>query len=181
MTLLHNTRWRYYGAFRLKRGDAVMRILFVCTHNACRSVLAEVITRALGQGRLQAASAGSAPSGRIHPLTLHYLERAGYETGGLRSQGMDELGDFHPDVVITVCDSAALEPCPVWLGEAIKVHWGLPDPSHLQGSDKDRERAFVEVMDTISKRIEAMLAQPLDQLKPVEVTKLLNSLAHQSA
>jgi len=158
-----------------------MRFLFVCTHNACRSVLAEVITRTRGQGRLQTASAGSAPAGRIHPLTLHYLEHAGYETDGLQSKGMDELGDFVPDVVITVCDSAAEEPCPVWLGNAIKVHWGLPDPSHLEGSGQDRDKAFTRVMATISARIECLLAQPLEQLKPVELTKLLQSLSTHNA
>ena len=154
-----------------------MRILFVCTHNACRSVLAEVITRTLGQGRLQAASAGSSPAGRIHPLTLQYLEQAGYATVGLQSQGMDELGDYVPDVVITVCDSAAQEPCPLWLGDAIKVHWGLPDPSHLEGSLSVRDKAFAQVMATIRARIECLLAQPLEQLKPVELTKLLQSLS----
>lgn len=156
-----------------------MRLLYVCTHNACRSVLAEVITRSLGQGRLQSASAGSEPSGRIHPLTLHYLQRAGYDTDGLQSQGMDELVDFKPDAVITVCDSAAQEPCPVWLGEAIQVHWGLPDPSRVEGSAEEQDLAFAEVMETLSNRIEALLAQPLEQLKPVELTKLLRGLAHQ--
>ena len=158
-----------------------MRFLFVCTHNACRSVLAEVITRTKGQGRLQTASAGSSPAGRIHPLTLHYLEQAGYETDGLQSQGMDELGDFVPDVVITVCDSAAEEPCPVWLGNAINVHWGLPDPSHLEGSTQDRDKAFTQVMATISARIDCLLAQPLEQLKPIELTKLLQSLSAHTA
>jgi arsenate reductase len=154
----------------------VLKILFVCTHNACRSVLAEVLTRSIAGNRLDAASAGSHPAGRIHPLTLEHLAAAGYDTAGLRSKSFEDVRDFDPDIVITVCDSAAKESCPVWLGSAIKAHWGLPDPSHLQGSDIERSAAFDAVMHTIRARLDTLLAQPLESLVESELASLLQNI-----
>ena len=156
-----------------------MKLLFVCTHNACRSILAEVITRSLGGDRIQVLSAGSNPSGRIHPLTLQYLRTSGYSTEGLSSKGYDEVESFNPDVVITVCDRAANESCPIWLGEAVKGHWGLPDPSHLDGSEQECAAVFDSVAATIKTRIEALLAQPFERLNGDEQQALLNAIAEQ--
>ncbi len=134
----------------------MVRLLFICTHNACRSVLAEVILRARAGDYVATASAGSAPAGRIHPLTLEHLARHGYPTAGLTSGGYDDVADFHPDVVITVCDRAAGEACPLWLDSTPKMHWGLPDPSHLEGSEADRTQAFDRVIGTLEARADAL-------------------------
>ncbi|MBU2987126.1 arsenate reductase ArsC [Saccharophagus degradans] len=129
-----------------------MKILFICTHNRCRSVLGEAITNHIGQGHLQARSAGSQPAGEVHPLSLQFLTERGISTEGLCSQSWDEHEDFAPDVVFTVCDSAAAESCPVWFGNSIKVHWGLPDPSKLEGSEEKMRALFFAVMDVIEAR-----------------------------
>ena len=100
-------------------------ILYICTHNRCRSILSEAITRQKALGIITAQSAGSEPAGQVHPLTLRYLQEAGYNTQQLSSKSWDTLGEFIPDVVITVCDQAAGESCPLWLGTTPKLHWGL--------------------------------------------------------
>jgi arsenate reductase len=154
-----------------------MNLLFVCTHNACRSILAETITRRLAGTRIDVASAGSAPSGRIHPLTVGHLKSGGYPVEGLRSKGFDDLGEFEPDAVITVCDRAANESCPVWLSEnAVVAHWGLPDPSHLNGTDAEREAAFRTVTAELTTRIEALLRQPFESMDPAALKRLLDTL-----
>ena len=112
-----------------------MKILYICTHNRCRSILSEAITNHRAAGALIARSAGSQPAGEVHPLSLKYLAEAGIPTRGLKSQSWDEFEDFAPDVVITLCDSAAGESCPLWFGKAIKLHWGLEDPSKLSGDE----------------------------------------------
>lgn len=151
-----------------------MKLLFVCTHNACRSVLAEVLARAIAGDRLQVASAGSQPAGRIHPLALEQLAAAGYDTAGLRSKGYDDVRDFAPDVVITVCDDAAGESCPAWLGTATRTHWGLPDPSRLAGVEA--VNACQRVMATLRKRFDALLEQPFETLDNGALAALLLQL-----
>lgn len=141
-----------------------MKLLFICTHNACRSVLGEVIARTLGKGRLETASAGSAPRGVVHPLTLKYLSKHGYSIEGLTSQSWDELSDFEPDVVITVCDSAAGETCPVWMGTTLKVHWGLPDPSKGHANEQEEVEAFAHVINALEKRINTLLEKDFEQM-----------------
>lgn len=141
-----------------------MNILYICTHNRCRSILSEAITNQLAEGRLKAHSAGSQPAGAVHPLSLQYLAERGLDTTGLQSQSWDDFEALRPEVVITVCDSAAAEPCPVWFGEAAVVHWGLPDPSKLEGSEAQVREAFMQVMDTIEQRVRALLAQPLESM-----------------
>ncbi|MDO3380658.1 arsenate reductase ArsC [Gilvimarinus algae] len=150
----------------------MLKLLFVCTHNACRSVLAEVTANRLGEGRIEAASAGSAPAGRVHPLTLAYLQAQGVATDGLKSQGMDEFEDFSPDLVITVCDRAAGEACPLWLGNTAKAHWGLPDPSHSDAS-------FGAVVEVLERRIRALLNAGAEQLSGEALQALANSVADQ--
>ncbi|MGA1581203.1 MAG: arsenate reductase ArsC [Luminiphilus sp.] len=136
-----------------------MRLLFICTHNRCRSILCEAIAQQRGAGVLQAASAGSAPVAAVHPLTLRFLKARGYETQGLVSQSWEDLQSFAPDKVVTVCDSAAGEACPVWMGEVEKIHWGLPDPSRVEGSDADIEAAFMSVIDSIEDKVDSWLRE----------------------
>ena len=136
-----------------------MKLLFVCTHNRCRSILCEAITSQRGAGLLEAASAGSAPVDAVHPLTLRYLEERGYQTAGLRSQSWHELEAFDPDQVVTVCDSAAGEACPLWMGEVDKIHWGLPDPSREQGDEEAVRSAFVAVIDRIENKVDEWLRE----------------------
>ena len=131
-----------------------MKLLFICTHNRCRSILCEAIASQRGAGFLEAASAGSAPVDEVHPLTLRYLEERGYQTAGLRSQSWHDLEGFEPDRVITVCDSAAGEACPLWMGEVEKYHWGLPDPSRVEGDNEAIRSAFMAVIDRIENKVD---------------------------
>lgn len=143
-----------------------MKILYICTHNRCRSILCEAISNHLGQGKIVARSAGSQPVGEVHPLSLQYLQEAGIPIDGLHSQSWDEFEAFAPDIVITVCDSAANESCPVWFGDSVKLHWGLQDPSKLaadNGIDDDINSdmiadAFRATIGEITARVETMLA-----------------------
>lgn len=151
-----------------------MKLLFLCTHNACRSILAEVIARKLGGSRLQVASAGSAPAGRVHPLTLEFLSSAGYSTEGLRSQSLDEFRNFNPDAVVTVCDRAAGEACPLWLGDTLRIHWGLPDPSYAP--EAERPQLFQQVADILTQRIQALLDANPEQLEPEQLQTLMQNL-----
>lgn len=135
-----------------------MKVLYICTHNRCRSILSEAITRHRAGDRITARSAGSQPAGEVHPLSLKYLAEAGIPTAGLQSRSWDEFEAFEPDVVITLCDSAAAEACPVWFGKAIKVHWGLADPSKVQGDQELIAKAFRDTIRRIGKRVDDLAA-----------------------
>ena len=154
-----------------------MKILFICTHNRCRSILAEAVTNHLAPNRFEARSAGSQPAGVVHPLTLNYLQEAEIATDGLRSESWDRHQQWAPDVVITVCDSAAEEPCPVWFGDAVKVHWGLADPSALAGSDEDIANAFRQTIQQLSTRINSLLKHDLANFSAEECRKLFSDLS----
>ena len=130
-----------------------MKLLFICTHNRCRSTLCEAIANQRGKGVLIAASAGSAPVESVHPLTLRYLSERGYDTAGLRSQSWHDLDGFHPNRVITVCDNAAGEVCPLWMKGTPKHHWGLIDPSRVEGDASSIHEAFMAVIDQIEARV----------------------------
>lgn len=130
-----------------------MKVLYICTHNRCRSILSEAITNHVAGDRMEAKSAGSQPVGEVHPLSIKYLQEAGISVDGLQSQSWDEFEAFSPDLVVTVCDSAAGESCPVWFGKSVKVHWGLADPSKLDGSEEEKADAFRQTIDIISKRV----------------------------
>ncbi|RDV24097.1 arsenate reductase ArsC [Alteromonas aestuariivivens] len=134
-----------------------MKILYICTHNRCRSILSEAITNHLGQGLIVAKSAGSQPVGEVHPLSIRYLQEAGIETQGLTSQSWDDFEGFEPDLVVTVCDSAAKETCPVWFGKSVQLHWGLEDPSKLSGDEQEIAKAFHRTIDLTRARVEALL------------------------
>ncbi|MGK0411370.1 MAG: arsenate reductase [Shewanella psychromarinicola] len=147
-----------------------MKILYICTHNRCRSILSESITNQIARNVIEAKSAGSQPVGEVHPLSLKYLSQTGYAIEGLHSQSWDDFEDFQPDVVVTVCDSAAGEACPLYFSNSLKVHWGLSDPSKIEGDEKKIEQAFLACIDEIAKRVQklkSIAAQNLgkDELK----------------
>ncbi|WP_226703126.1 arsenate reductase ArsC [Microbulbifer elongatus] len=154
-----------------------MKILYICTHNRCRSILSEAITNQYGQGRLEARSAGSQPSGEVHPLSLKYLAEQGISTQGLSSKSWDNLDGWVPDVAVTVCDSAAGEACPIWLGDALKVHWGLADPSKLEGTDEEKAEAFRETIKEIINRVQRMLEIDIDREHGNTLLESLTQLA----
>jgi protein-tyrosine-phosphatase len=133
-----------------------MKVLYICTHNRCRSILSEAITNYLSGDTLQARSAGSQPSGEVHPLSLKYLAEQNISIEGLTSQSWDEFENFSPDLVVTVCDSAAGESCPIWFGKSLKMHWGLEDPSKLASTDEEKAQAFRNTIDIIKQRVEQL-------------------------
>lgn len=138
-----------------------MNVLFLCTGNSCRSILAEATFNALAPEGMCAVSAGSQPAGYVHPRSLALLEREGFPTEGLHSKSWDTL-PVTPDLIVTVCASAAGETCPVWLGAVPRVHWGVDDPARASGSDAQIDAAFEHAYRTLRARIEAFLALPAD-------------------
>jgi arsenate reductase len=149
---------------------APYNVLFLCTGNSARSILAEVLLNSRGQGRFKAYSAGSQPVGRVNPHALEFLRQARLPTEGLRSKSWDEFaqpGAPPLDFVFTVCDSAASEVCPIWPGQPVTAHWGLPDPAAVQGSDEDKQKAFRDTFVALDRRIGLLTSLPiagLDQL-----------------
>lgn len=141
-----------------------MNLLFLCTGNSCRSVLAEATFNHLAPPGWHAASAGSRPTGAVHPRSLALLAREGIATAGLHSKSWDGL-PVVPDVVLTVCANAAGETCPAYLGPAVCAHWGVDDPAHATGNDAQVDAAFERAYRTLRARIEAFLALPLDTLR----------------
>ncbi|MFC4656210.1 arsenate reductase ArsC [Rheinheimera marina] len=136
-----------------------MNILFLCSHNACRSILAEAIFRHVAKAlgvKAQIYSAGSTPRGQVHPLTLHYLTDWQINTVGLTSKSWDDLAAMTPDLVISVCDQAAGESCPVWFGKAVKAHWSLPDPTRAGLSEVEQQREFAALLQALQQRAEAL-------------------------
>jgi len=131
-------------------------VLFLCTGNSARSILAEALINRLGEGRFRGFSAGSHPKGAVHPLSLELLKSLGYPAAGYRSKGWEEFvrpGGPELDFVFTVCDDAAGEVCPVWPGSPVTAHWGVPDPAAAEGDDIARKRAFVSAYRMLEKRI----------------------------
>ena len=150
--------------------DRVYNVLFLCTGNSARSILAEAILNRRGKGRFKAFSAGSHPKGAVHPLALALLERKGLSTEGLRSKAWDEFakpGAPELNFVFTVCDNTAGEVCPIWPGQPMTAHWGQPDPAAVEGTDLDKTSAFREAFRMLERRIEMFTSLPiasLDQL-----------------
>ncbi len=157
-----------------------MKILFICTHNRCRSILSEAIANQNARGLIEARSAGSQPAGEVHPLSLHYLRQRGFATDGLKSQSWDAFEDFAPDLVITVCDSAAGESCPVYFGKSLKVHWGLEDPSKVEGDDDVKEQAFMTCIDEIERRISRLATLAVEQHDRESLRKALAAIGAQA-
>ncbi|EVT71604.1 arsenate reductase [Stenotrophomonas maltophilia 5BA-I-2] len=137
------------------------RVLFLCTGNSARSVLAEATLRASAGHRFEVFSAGSQPTGEVNPFALAQLQAEGIATAGLRSKSWDEFADGTPmDLVITVCDAAAAEACPVVFGDFVRAHWGLPDPAAVDGSAEDKAAAFAQAHAIVKARLLALLALP---------------------
>src|SRR5512147_1885128 len=137
--------------------EPVFNVLFLCTGNSARSILAETLLNNMGKGRFRAFSAGSTPAGRVNPFALELLEKNHFPTGGLRSKSWDEFAQPDApqlDFVITVCDNAAGEVCPVWPGQPMTAHWGIPDPAAVEGSDEERRDAFHDAAILLKRRIE---------------------------
>lgn len=153
-----------------------LNVLVLCTGNSCRSVLGEALFNHLGAGRFRAFSAGSHPVGRINANALATLARHGLPTEGYRSQSWDEFEDADIDIMISVCDSAAGEACPVYLGKAVRGHWGLPDPAHVEGSAEEVEAAFEATYAALERRIHQLLALPVESLSRNELAEALNKI-----
>jgi arsenate reductase len=141
-----------------------MNILFLCTGNSCRSILAEATFNDLAPAGWKAMSAGSKPTGQVHPRSLALLVREGISTEGYNSKSWNEL-PVTPDIVISVCGNAANETCPVYLGSVIRSHWGVEDPAHVTGTDEEIDAAFMTAYRLLRTRIEAFLALPLTELQ----------------
>lgn len=137
--------------------SGVKKVLILCTGNSCRSIMAEALINQLGAGRYKAVSAGSKPAGHIHPKSIETLERHGIEVGEPRSKPWDEFEGTNFDLVITVCDAAAAESCPVFLGKHEKLHWSTPDPAAVTGSEDDITAAFDQAFNMLKSRIESEL------------------------
>lgn len=154
--------------------DKIYNVLFICTGNTARSVIAEGLMNELGQGRFRAFSAGSHPKGAVHPLALKTLAANRIPTDGFRSKSWEEFA--HPDApelhfVFTVCDQAAGEVCPVWPGQPMTAHWGMPDPAAVEGDEQVKEKAFLDTFITMKRRIQLMLSLPLTSLDRMAIQR----------
>ena len=159
--------------------DRLFNVLFLCTHNSARSVMAEALLNTIGRERFHAFSAGSMPSGRVNPFAIEMARTIGYLTDHIRSKSWDEfaLPDAPKmDIIITVCDNAAGEACPIWPGHPATAHWGFPDPSNTAGSDDDKRRAFGKVFHDIRRRIELLVNLPVDKLERLALTNELKRI-----
>ncbi len=157
----------------------VYNVLFLCTGNSARSILAEAILNRTGHGRFRAYSAGSFPKGQVHPQALALLTRLGYPTGGLRSKPWDEFARADSpgmDFVFTVCDDAAGEVCPVWPGQPMTAHWGVTDPAAVEGSDEDKERAFAKAHRELSNRIALFCSLPMESIDRLSLKSRLDEI-----
>jgi arsenate reductase (thioredoxin) len=154
--------------------DKIYNVLFVCTGNSARSILAEGLLNQLGGKRFKAFSAGSHPNGKVNPFALSTLQALRVPTDGFRSKNWDEFaqpGSPPLDFVFTVCDNAAGEMCPVWPGQPMSAHWGVPDPAAVEGTDAEKARAFMDIAVTLKRRIELMLALPIASLDSMSVLR----------
>ena len=154
-------------------------VLFLCTGNSARSILAEAYLSSAGRGRFSAYSAGSRPAGKVNPFALELLEKNRLPTKGLRSKSWDEFGKAGApqlDFVFTVCDNAAGEVCPVWPGQPITAHWGVADPAAATGTDAERRKAFLRAFTELSVRINLLLALPLEKLDRLTLKRKLDEI-----
>ena len=162
--------------------DKALNVLFLCTHNSARSILAEAILNSIGGGQFKAFSAGSSPreNQKPNPMAIQVLQEAGFSTEGLSSKNWDEFalpGAPQMDLIITVCDNAAGETCPVWPGHPATAHWGYPDPSEVQGTDIERHEAFRGTLHAIKRRLDLMVNLPRDRLEKMTLQTSARDLA----
>lgn len=153
-------------------------VLILCTGNSARSILGEVLFNTLGKGKFKAYSAGSKPAGKINPGALEWLKANGQSTEGLRSKSWDEFaapGAPEFDFIFTVCDNAAGEACPLWLGKPATAHWGIPDPAHIEG-DEARRAAFNKAAEQLARRIQLFLSLPIEKLDQLTLKEKLSEI-----
>ena len=160
--------------------DAItLNVLFLCTGNSARSIMAEVLLNAVGKTRFKAYSAGSHPKGHVHPFALELIEKNRLPTAGLRSKGWDEFaqpGAPEMHFVFTVCDNAAGEVCPVWPGQPMTAHWGIPDPAAFEGPEEEERRAFFAAYSQLAQRISIFVNLPLTSLDRLALQKKLDEI-----
>ena len=155
------------------------KVLFVCTGNSARSIMAESMLNALGGGRFRGYSAGSHPSGRVHPLAIEVLERNGFSAHGARTKDWHEFlraGAPPMNVVITVCDEAAGEACPLFPGRPLSAHWGVPDPARAEGTEEQRRAAFRDVLIILRRRVQQLTSLPFEIIGPRELSAHLRDI-----
>jgi arsenate reductase (thioredoxin) len=159
--------------------DRVFNVLFLCTGNSARSILAESLLNQMGDGRFRAHSAGSHPKGTVHPLALETLRGLDFPIDGLRSKSWDEFESTEApimDFIFTVCDNAAGEACPLWLGHPMTAHWGIEDPAAVEGSELEQKTAFVVACGYLHSRISAFVALPIHRLEPAALKSALQAI-----
>ena len=164
--------------------DKTYNVLFLCTGNSARSILAESILNRLGRGHFRAYSAGSYPKGAVHPFALELLRRQHYPVDALRSKSWDEFaapGAPPLDFVFTVCDNAAGEVCPIWPGQPMTAHWGLPDPAAVGGTEAERRAAFADTMRRLHSRIGIFVSLPIDSLDQLSLQNRLSAIGKDPA
>lgn len=157
-------------------------VLFLCTGNSARSILAEACLNREGRGRFTAYSAGSHPKGEVHPMAIDLLKRANYDTTGMRSKSWDEFaapGAPKMDFVFTVCDSAAAEACPVWPGQPMTAHWGVPDPAAVEGTETEKALAFADAYRMLNNRISIFVNLPITSLDRLALQKRISEIGKQ--
>jgi arsenate reductase len=157
----------------------VYNVLFLCTGNSARSIIAECLLNREGRGHFRAFSAGSHPTGRLHPYALDLLNNQNYPTAQLRSKSWGEFagpGSTPLDFVFTVCDNAANEVCPVWPGQPVSAHWGVPDPAAVEGSETVKRAAFADAMRMLTQRISIFVNLPLASLDKLSLQKRLDEI-----
>ena len=163
--------------------EKVYNVLFLCTGNSARSILAESIMNKLGNGRFRGFSAGSHPSGRVNPIALDLLEQLDLPTEGLRSKSWDEFAGLHSihfDFVITVCDNAAGEACPVWPGRPVTAHWGIPDPAAVEGTELEKKFAFSQAYKSMDRRIKLFLSLPMTSIDQLRLKERMDAIGQSS-
>jgi protein-tyrosine-phosphatase len=159
--------------------ERVYNVLFLCTGNSARSILAESIMNRLGKGRFRGFSAGSHPNGRVNPFALALLKQLDFPTESLRSKSWDEFaapGSSHLDFVITVCDKAAGEVCPAWPGQPMTAHWGIPDPAAVEGTDVEKSLAFREAFRSMETRIKLFTSLPIASIDRMRLKERMDAI-----
>src|ERR1700728_533880 len=162
-------------------GSKIYNVLFLCTGNSARSILAESLLNSLGEGKFRAYSGGSFPKGQVHPMAVDLLKRMNLPTENLRSKSWDEFaapGSPPIDFIFTVCDNAAGEVCPVWPGKPMTARWGIADPAALEGTDVEKSSAFRKALKELETRIKLFIALPIESLDPLTLREKLRAIGH---
>lgn len=171
------------GSLRKMTANKIYNVLFLCTGNSARSILAESLLNTLGQGRFRGFSAGSFPKGQVHPLAIELLQRMNLPAEGFRSKSWDEFaapGAPPIDFIFTVCDNAAGETCPVWPGKPVTAHWGIADPAAVEGTEADKTFAFRKALKELETRINLFTSLPIDSLDRITLQARLREIGNTS-